>query len=232
MTWAGESDAGNSGLYVFTDDGSPDQLVGTPGQLVSWDETGPCFVPQASITGVEPASINQIGDVDLELPAASGEVLEYDGSRWSNKGLEQLLNQLPYFNAYDSTGGVNVSNIATVVLDTIREENVGGAFTLAAGEITVNRSSVYKITFDCTLDLFGNQRTQAASRLELNGVEIAGTRRFQYVRRNYNTSMSASLIIRLTAGDVLRIRATRVGGGSTLVTEPDGSAITIEWKGP
>jgi len=50
MTWAGEAGTDGSGLYTFTDDGSPGKLTGIETQIVMWKNNLPIFVDQASLT--------------------------------------------------------------------------------------------------------------------------------------------------------------------------------------
>lgn len=84
MTWAGESGPAQSGFYIFTDDGSPEELVGSPGEVIIWNAGFPAFESQASLTGVEPTSLNQIGDVDTSTtPPSPGQTLKWDGSNWT-----------------------------------------------------------------------------------------------------------------------------------------------------
>jgi len=81
MTWAGEAGA-QSGLFVWTNDGSPDKLTGIPGQVVIFDNNSvPKTYNQAALTGVEPLSINQIGDVNT-FGVVTGGFLGWNGSQW------------------------------------------------------------------------------------------------------------------------------------------------------
>jgi len=52
MTWAGEGGAQGSGIYIFSDDGSPGIITGEQGELIQWGSSGPTFVEAASLTGV------------------------------------------------------------------------------------------------------------------------------------------------------------------------------------
>lgn len=65
MTWAGESTAGSSGIYVFAEDGSPGSLTGPPNSLVGFNDGEPITRAQGSLTGVH-ASANgvTVGDVE------------------------------------------------------------------------------------------------------------------------------------------------------------------------
>ena len=81
MTWSGESGPASSGLYTFTNDGSPGELTGAPGEVVMWEQGVADFMPQTSLTGVLPADINQIGNVDTS-GVTNGQVLKWNGSSW------------------------------------------------------------------------------------------------------------------------------------------------------
>lgn len=82
MTWGGESGPTNSGLMQFTSDGSPNEVTGSPGEVILWDAGEPKFMAQSAISGSEPTTINQIGDVDTSGLVA-GQVLKWDGSNWT-----------------------------------------------------------------------------------------------------------------------------------------------------
>lgn len=79
MTWSGEAGVG-SGLFVFTDDGLPEKLLGGPGQVVVFDENSvPKNRNQASLTGVEPKNLSQIRDVDIN-GLTDGQVLKWNAA--------------------------------------------------------------------------------------------------------------------------------------------------------
>ena len=65
MTWAGEHV--NSGLYVFTEDGSPGTLSGNDGDLIRWNSVGaPEFTGAASVTGINAVPIGVRVGVGLD----------------------------------------------------------------------------------------------------------------------------------------------------------------------
>jgi hypothetical protein len=71
MTWAGESEATTSGLYVFTDDGSPEVLVGSGIQLVGWSNGRPVY---------KQPNLNDLLNVNANPNI--GDFLEFDGAQW------------------------------------------------------------------------------------------------------------------------------------------------------
>jgi len=62
MTWAGEAGADGSGLYIFTDDGSPQLIGGSEDQVLVFRDGVPRFDPQSTLDEVPGAS----GNFDLE----------------------------------------------------------------------------------------------------------------------------------------------------------------------
>ncbi len=53
MSWAGENNIGGvSGLYIYTEDGSPGTLTGNTNEVVVWSGGIPAFTPQIELTGV------------------------------------------------------------------------------------------------------------------------------------------------------------------------------------
>ena len=50
MTWAGETTEFGSGLYVFTSDGSPGEIVGNEEDVILWRSGLPEFVSQSELT--------------------------------------------------------------------------------------------------------------------------------------------------------------------------------------
>lgn len=138
---------------------------------------------------------------------------------------------IAYFNAYDATGGTSLNTAATVPLDTVRFTYPNGVFTFSNGVTTINYEGVYRIEFDCSIDIStGTNRTQSEAWLERNNTELGGTRRPIYNRNatQGGDNMSATSIFKLNPGDTIRIRAERQSGTSNVQTFADGSAITIE----
>jgi len=135
------------------------------------------------------------------------------------------------FDAYDNTGGVtSIGVAATVGLDTVRNDSGAGAFTFAGNELTVNVGGTYAVAFTVSLDSsVGGNRSVGRIWLELNSVEVDGSRGFTYNRNTTEGDNTASgfVILTLTAADVLRLRFTRDSGASTLITIADASRLTV-----
>jgi len=82
MTWAGESGPANSGLMQFTSDGSPNELTGVSGEVVLWENGIPQFMPQSAISGSQPLSLDQVGDVDYN-GLTDGQILKWISGVWT-----------------------------------------------------------------------------------------------------------------------------------------------------
>jgi len=81
MSWPGEAGSAMSGLYTYTNDGSPGNVSGFQDDVLLWKNGLPIFIPQPSITGIAPLSINQIGDVNT-FGVVTGGFLGWNGSQW------------------------------------------------------------------------------------------------------------------------------------------------------
>lgn len=136
MTWAGESSVTSSGLYIFTSDGSPNELLGASGEILIWSDM-PLFVSQASLTGVAPLFLNQVGDVSSSVPA-SGQALAWDGAQWTPSEVGNIDGPgISTDNAvarFDGTSGKLIQNSNVIVDDS-------GNITLPGGQIVNGRIS-------------------------------------------------------------------------------------------
>lgn len=79
MTWIGEDAA--SGVMIYSEDGSPGSVVGSNGKVLAWENSLPSFIGQASLTGVAPSKLNQIGNVDSS-GVITGDNLQWNGVKW------------------------------------------------------------------------------------------------------------------------------------------------------
>ncbi len=150
-------------------------------------------------------------EIDLAGPAAS------------NEGI----------NAYDSTGGQTFTGTITVLLDSSRQRPPGTLFTLNAvtGEITANQAIPWaEITYQVSLDCVGSTRTDASHWLEINGVEVPGTRAYSYHRNSAvgEDTGGGSAQIALAQNDVIRVRSQRVTFSGSMVTLASGSRLNVK----
>lgn len=103
----------------------------------------------------------------------------------------------------------------------------------ANGEVTINASGWYRITYDVSIDVpSGSTRTTSTTFLENNTVEISGTRAYGYHRTSANglDTISNSLFLNLTATNVIRVRTNQINGGN-LSTVANGCRLTFEFIG-
>ena len=143
---------------------------------------------------------------------------------------------IDYFDSYDLSGGQIFTGAITVAIDTVRQNS--GAFSLntTTGEVTINKTGVFKIGVSVDLEISsGNSRSSSEIWIE-HGPGGAGTWNVitgsfssAYNRRASvgDDSAYASVILTVTTGDRIRLRARRVDGTSSLITKPEGSRIQI-----
>jgi len=168
----------------------------------------------ATISGGPYSNLNFIGDIVTASDSGLGVA-------------DITFNIGSSISAYDSTGGQTFTTSSTTInLDAT--QIIDSTYSLSSDLITINATGKYLITYDCSLEVTNNNRTQAQSWLEINSVEISGTRGEMYLRlSNYGASSSSSVVLNVTSGDIIRLRAARVVGGGTCRTERNGSRITI-----
>lgn len=134
---------------------------------------------------------------------------------------------LDAFSAYDSLGTQSFTGTVTVNID--QEQFASSAtYSLVNDEVTITVSGRFLIAYECTLESTGNNRTQADTWLERNGGQLVGTFATAYVRQtNYGATTACTVIVDVTANDVIRLRAQRVAGNNSVITIDEGSRITI-----
>ncbi len=96
-------------------------------------------------------------------------------------------------------------------------------------EITINKTGWYKITYDVSFEDTTNSRSDSKSRLQVNGVDVAGSVAFAYHRnsnKGFDTGSSTMSII-LNLGDVIRVMSEEQAG-NTLATVAHGCRLNIE----
>jgi len=100
------------------------------------------------------------------------------------------------------------------------------AVVVGGSEITINKASRYELTYDVSFQNGTNNRTSSRTEFQLNGVFIPGTYGRGYHRNNSNgpDTASATLILNLSIGDVIRVRAS---GTLSLVSLADSCRLNI-----
>ena len=133
------------------------------------------------------------------------------------------------WDAYNNAAGTAfTTGNQTLPLTTVRTSD--SAFSLASSEVTCNTAGTYKITYDTSLYVStGTSRSQAETWLEVNVTEVNGTRAQIYARTTtYGSATTASSYLSLSVNDVVRIRAARTQGTSTLQAPANCIRLVIE----
>jgi hypothetical protein len=127
-----------------------------------------------------------------------------------------------YANAVTTITGV----AGTIGLDVNRQQTAG--FTRTGDEVTCNIDGDYAIGYDLNLDDAGGVDSTIEAWLELNSVEISGTRgRLWHDDPDEEGSTHGLIIATLVATDVIRLRAQRVAGATDLATHADGVRLSF-----
>ena len=117
----------------------------------------------------------------------------------------------------------------TINLNSTQFTPDAGLYSLASDQITVVVAGRYLISYQCTLKVStGTSRSQVDCWLENNTVQMVGTRSSQYMRQQgFGGSGGATIVEDLSASDVVRMRAQRLQGTSTISPIMNGSRLTI-----
>ena len=139
-----------------------------------------------------------------------------------------------YASFYLSTGGLTGqgSVARTVIINETHVNSNPSVFSLNSSEVTVNKAGNYKIDFGCYFNNSTTQRTEYTFFLEINGLQVAGTRSGNY-QRGYDSGQESGfcVIVSLNAGDVVRARVNRTDGVSVSGYQDDnGTRLVIEEK--
>ena len=161
----------------------------------------------------------------------AGQVQELDATgnmQWISRGA------LSFWYGYGPTTLLTLTDIATVVQVVEKVEEIE-SYNATGGTITIPSTGSYKIAYwvqFATLNRTGGTRSSAAGQLFVNSVVRTGTTASCYLREQTNDSIrpgaGKTVILNLSNGDVLDLRALRVSGtttGSIMVNE---STLTVE----
>lgn len=138
------------------------------------------------------------------------------------------------FDAYDNVGGTNITSGFTDLPLGARNTYDSSVFTHTLGNatVTIGKTGRYRIVARVSITQNGgNSRSDAETRILLNGAEVAGSRGYIYSRNNNQGDGTATIVkvLDLTAGDAIRVQAQRLSGGGTLFYLINGSSLTIEF---
>lgn len=198
---------------------------------MSFQPSGPKSLVLSS-EGIPRLRVEEDGTLNVAGTANYETLVLADDDIPNKKYVDDKLGDSYYFDAYDNAGGQTfTTGTITVNIDTVRE-NTG--FSLASDVVTVINSGLYIIAFRVSTEISsGSARSTSKAWLELDTgggfSEVDGSRGFMYNRNSTagDNSCSITVVLDLSAGDQLRIRANRIAGGAALITQADGSGITI-----
>jgi len=162
----------------------------------------------------------------LDFVGASVNVTDLGG------GVAQVAMISHCFDAYATTTQPCISTV-TILYDTIRKNT--GAFTLSAGEVTVNVTDTFFIFYTVTTDISAfNQTAITRSWLEIDTGSgfnpISGSDMFSHNKNSAEGEQTASthLIYDVVSGYKFRVRTNRFAGTGNTATKADASRITFK----
>lgn len=169
----------------------------------------------------------------LEFPdnqGLVGNVLVNDGS-----GVMTWENMNEYFHSNGPVSAVTITDTAAIVVVDESVNNSNSNFNNAGGRITVDKTGNYKITYNAcftSLDESGGGNATFASYVSVNATEVIGSR--VYVRmseqpnEDHIASAGKSIILPLTAGDIVDLRSLRDIGTTSGRIAATQNTVTIE----
>jgi hypothetical protein len=129
-----------------------------------------------------------------------------------------------YASFYLSTGGVTgVSTTeTTLTLNATSLNSNGSVFSLSSSQVTVNKDGDFEISAQCYFNTAGSSRSEFTMFLEVDGVEVPGTRTGTY-QRGYDSGDTASfsIMLEVTSGEVFQLRIIRTDGSATTGYQDD-----------
>lgn len=189
------------------------------------------FTPQEDVITTRGDVVvgNSSGDASRLALGTNGQVLTSNGTDavWASPSAPSEV--LVSLSNSTTVGSIDTTPVACA-FDTTEYTSGTGDFTISSGAVTVVNAGTYEISYDCSVDeASGNNRTEFASALFLNGSELGGTRGFMYSRLNAQGANSAScrIVKTLSASDVIDMRAARLSGPSTGEFIANGSRLFI-----
>jgi hypothetical protein len=91
--------------------------------------------------------------------------------------------------------------------------------------VVITNTGVYSVNFSVQLSQSGGSNNNAQIYLRVNSTNVPSSNSNQTLRNNDLHILTAEFILRLTAGDVLRLYGTASGNGLSIVTLPASGAI-------
>jgi hypothetical protein len=139
-----------------------------------------------------------------------------------------------YYSIYAGTSQTDISSVTTVNYNNVNKTSNASVFVNSSGEITINKTGTFLITADVSTYVSSSTsaRSDSYALIQKNSSTITGTTMWMYNRlgpdsgAGHNTG-SASVILDITSGDVIRVIAVRFSGTDTVGLRANGSRITI-----
>jgi hypothetical protein len=154
MTWGGESSATESGIMVFSSDGSPFALTGGNDELIRWKDGKAEFVSGTLISGIP---IDNLSDVDVGAKVLN-DVLTWNGTNW-----------IPIARANIDDGELNSTS---VIASGINESTTSTSFVSvpgASGSVVLNSDATVFAIWMFDIDNNGGGQEVAEVRLLIGG---------------------------------------------------------------
>lgn len=164
-------------------------------------------------------------------PGTAGQVLTSNGAA-TPASFQAVSGSSVYFRAYVNVGIANVTGDGTIyqIIPNATQFNVGGGFNAGTGEFTAPSSGKYLLTLNTFLQAVNNALfTQGHTFIQINGAINTNPALFYNPFSAGSASgdflTSASDIVQLTAGDVIRYFVTVSGGPKTVIIAGQNPAV-------
>ncbi len=160
-------------------------------------------------------------------------MIRYDETRNKFEGYENgawadLISFNPPKQSFQASNGATTQTLTTTFVTAILGTDLrsDAIYSNTLGEVTVNQTGNFEVTYDITNDSTG-ARSTGENKLQVNGVDVPGSFAYTYNRNSPNgeNTASATLLVSLTAGDVVRVQIREVAG--TVVTVANACRLTI-----
>ena len=176
------------------------------------------------VTKIRGTGTNEFSDITADDIAASGDIT-VTGNLSGGKD---------YYSVYAATSQSNISSVTTVLYDTVNKTTSASVFVNNSGEITINKTGTFLITANVSTYVSSSTsvRSDSLAKIQKNGSTISGTFMWMYNRLGPDTEAghntgSASIIIDITSGDVIRVTGERESGSDTVGLRGNSSRLTI-----
>ena len=201
---------------------------GTSGDVTLNVDTSTVLTTSNSDT---PTTTTSSSDADFVLIDDGGTMKKITPT---NLGVGGVTPATAYFDAYLSNGNQNITGSFTTVLFDVVRQNVGSAFSLSSGELTISVAGTYMIMYQVTTGMTNSARTEATVKMQKKpsgGVfaDVAGALSATYSRTSSadNTTASASIIATISANDEIRVVMARTAGSGSLKLPANGSRLNL-----